>query len=60
MTPIDGELVFSDTGGDLGYTAPNNTRTHILTLSAESTANITQDDVDLSIEVVFTQKDPRQ
>ena len=60
LTPTDGVLIFSGTGGDLGYTAPNNTRTHILTLSAESTANITQDDVDLSIEVVFTQKDPRQ
>ena len=59
VTPANGEVVFTNTGGDLGYEAPNNTRTHVLTLSAEATAETTQDSVDMTIEVLFAQKDPR-
>ena len=59
MTPTDGVLVFTNTGGDLAFESPNNTRTHVLTLAADAEANITDEDVDLSIEVLFEQKDPR-
>ena len=58
-TPTDGTLIFTNTGGDLSYIAPNNERTHFLTLAAEASADITQSDVDMSIEVLFAQKDPR-
>ena len=59
VTPTGGEATFTNTGGDLGYEAPNNTRAHVLTLAAEATANITQSSVDMTIEVLFEQKDPR-
>ena len=59
VTPTGGEATFTNTGGDLGFEAPNNTRTHVLTLAAEATANITQTSVDMTIEVLFEQKDPR-
>ena len=58
-TPVGGEVIFSNTGGDLEYAAPDNTRTHVLTLKAESTANVTRNDVDLAIDILFEQKDPR-
>lgn len=59
VTPTNGEVTFTATGGDLGYVAPNNTRTHALTLMAEATADITQSSVNMSIDVLLTQKDPR-
>ena len=59
VTPVNGEILFINTGGDLGYSLPNNTRTHVLTLAAEATANITQSSVNMTIEVQFVQKDPR-
>lgn len=58
VTPINNEVVFSNTGGDLGYTSSDNTRSHLLTLVAEPTANITQSGVDLAIDVQFVQKEP--
>ena len=58
-TPVNGEIIFTNTGGDLDYNAPDNTRTHALTLAAEATANITQSSVDMAIEVLFTQKEPQ-
>lgn len=58
VTPTNGEVIFTSTGGDLGYTAPNNERNHTLTLAAEPSANATQNSVNLAIDVVFTQKDP--
>jgi len=59
VVPVGGEATFTNTGGDLGFVAPNNTRVHTLTLVAEATANTTQSGVDMSIEVQFMQKDPR-
>ncbi len=59
VTPTGGQIVFTNTGGDLSYLAPDNTRSHTLTLAAEASANITQSDVDMAIEVLFTQKEPR-
>lgn len=59
VTPVAGEVVFTNTGGDLGYEAPNNSRTHVLTLVAESTAEITQNSVNVAIDVLLMQKDPR-
>lgn len=59
VTPQNGEVTFTNTGGDLDFNAPNNTRTHTLTLAAEATANITQSSVDMAIEIQFEQKDPR-
>lgn len=59
ISPVDGEAVFTNTGGDLDYNAPDNTRTHTLTLAAEAEANITQSTVDMSIEVAFTQTEPQ-
>ena len=59
VSPVGGEVTFTNTGGDLSYAAPNNARTHVLTLKAEPTANVTQNDVDLAIDVLFAQKDPR-
>ena len=59
VVPVDGEVEFTNTGGDLGYVAPNNTRTHVLTLSANATAEATQESVDMAIEVLFAQKDPQ-
>lgn len=59
VTPVSGEVTFTNTGGDLGYTSPNNTRTHVLTLAAEPTANITQSSVNMSIEILFAQKEPQ-
>ena len=59
VVPDGGEVVFANTGGDLGYGVPDNTRTHILTLQAEPTADVTSEDVDLAIDVLFAQKDPR-
>ena len=59
VTPVNGEVLFTNTGGDLGHSSPNNTRTHVLTLAAEATANITQSSVNMTIEVQFVQKDPR-
>lgn len=59
VTPTGGEATFTNTGGDLGFEVPNNTRAHVLTLAAEATANITQSSVDMTIEVLFEQKDPR-
>lgn len=59
VTPTGGEATFTNTGGDLGFEASNNTRSHVLTLVAEATANVTQSSVDMAIEVLFEQKDPR-
>lgn len=59
VTPIDGEAIFTNTGGDLDYAAPNNVRTHVLTLLAEATAEKTQSGVGMTIEVQFAQKEPR-
>lgn len=59
VTPVSGEVTFTNTGGDLGYTSPNNTRTHVLTLAAEPTANVTQSSVNMSIEILFVQKEPQ-
>lgn len=59
VTPVDGEAVFTNTGGDLGYDTSNNTRTHTLTLAAIAEADITQSEVDMAIEVLFTQKEPQ-
>ena len=59
VTPVNGEVVFTNTGNDLSYESPNNTRTHTLTLKAEATANITQSAVNMSIEVLFVQKEPQ-
>ncbi len=59
QTPVNGEILFTNTGGDLDFDAPNNTRTHTLSLVAEATANATQSAVDMTIEVQFAQKDPR-
>jgi hypothetical protein len=59
VVPVGGEATFTNTGGDLGFVAPNNTRVHTLTLVAEATANTTQSGVDMAIEVQFMQKDPR-
>ena len=59
VTPVAGEVVFTNTGGDLGHEAPNNSRTHSLTLAADATAEVTNDDVNMAIEVLFEQKDPR-
>lgn len=59
VAPTDGEVTLMNTGGDLGFAAPNNTRTHVLTLAADATADTTQSSVDLTIEVLFAQKDPR-
>lgn len=59
VTPVGGEVTFTNTGGDLSYTSPNNTRNHTLTLEAEPTANVTQSSVNMSIEILFVQKDPR-
>lgn len=59
VTPTGGEATFTNTGGDLGYEASNNTRSHVLTLAAEATANVTQSSVNMAIEVLFEQKDPR-
>ncbi len=59
VDPTNGEIVFSDTGNALGFESPNNTRTHTLTLAADATAEVTQTSTDMSIEVLFTQKDPR-
>lgn len=58
VVPTAGEVVFTNTSGSLGYAAPDNTRSHVLTLVAEPTANITQNGVNMSIEVQFAQKDP--
>lgn|GEM_PF-1434745 len=58
-TPVDGVVVLANTGGDLGYEAPDNVRTHTLTLVAEATAAITQSSVGMTIEVLFEQKDPQ-
>ena len=57
--PVNGEVIFTNTGGDLGRTTPGNTRMHVLTLKADSTADVTSDGVDLAIDVLFAQKDPR-
>ena len=57
--PVNGEVIFTNTGGDLGCTTPGNTRMHVLTLKADSTADVTSDGVDLAIDVLFAQKDPR-
>jgi hypothetical protein len=59
VTPIDGQVIFTNTGGDLDYAAPNNTRSHTLTLVAEASANITQSSVNMAVDVLFAQKDPR-
>ena len=59
VVPVSSEVIFTNTGGDLGYAAPNNVRTHTLTLAAEATANTTQSSVDMTIEVQFSQKDPQ-
>lgn len=59
VTPTGGQIIFTNTGGDLSYLAPDNTRPHILTLAAEASANITQSAVDMVIEILFTQKDPQ-
>ena len=59
VVPVGGEVIFANTRGDLSYEAPGNTRTHVLTLRAEPTASVTSNDVDLAIDVLFTQKDPR-
>lgn len=59
VTPIDGQVIFTNTGGDLDYAAPNNTRSHTLTLVAEASANITQSSVNMVVDVLFAQKDPR-
>ena len=59
VTPVSGEVIFTNTGAALDYSSPGNTRVHTLTLAAEPTANATQSSVSMSIEVVFTQEDPR-
>lgn len=59
VTPTGGEATFTNTGGDLSYISPNNTRSHTLTVVAEPTANVTQSGVDMAINVQFVQKDPR-
>jgi hypothetical protein len=59
VTPVDGEVIFTNTGGDLAFTSPNNTRTHTLALLAEPTANVTDFGIDMTIDVLFVQKDPR-
>ena len=58
VTPVDGAVTFTNTGGYLGYTPPNNVRTHVLTLVAEPTAEKTQTGVDMEIKVLFAQSEP--
>ena len=59
VVPANGEAIFTNTGGDLAFSSPNNTRTHALTLAAEPMANIIDSGVDMTIDVLFVQKDPR-
>lgn len=59
VTPVGGEATFTNTGGDLGFTSPSNSRNHVLTMAAESTAATTQSGVSVAIDVLLVQKDPR-
>lgn len=58
--PINGEVSFTNTGGILGFSGGNNSRSHALTLMALPGASVTSGDgADMKIELSFEQGDPR-
>ncbi len=59
--PNDGTVIFTNTGGALGFEAPNNSRQHTLVLQADlDDAVATPENGErIDVDIMFTQEDPR-
>ncbi len=59
--PNDGAVIFTNTGGALGFEAPNNTRNHTLVLQADldDAVATSENGEQIDVDIMFTQGDPR-
>ena len=59
--PNDGTVIFTNTGGGLGFEAPNNSRQHTLVLEADLDDAVAtpENGEQIDVDIMFTQEDPR-
>lgn len=59
--PNDGTVIFTNTGGALGFEASNNSRQHTLVLQADLDDAVAtpENGEQIDVDIMFTQEDPR-